>query len=101
MSSLGGHENRIAIASNVAENDDDDNDDNGGDGAPSAEPSLMLLYNLQEDDDVMDGGGVSGVIWNRVLLFYGASFGSFSFRRRGRAPTSQSQSYDCLVYSPF
>ena len=30
------------------------------------------------DDDVMDGGGVSGVIWNRVLLlFYGASFGSF------------------------
>jgi hypothetical protein len=78
MSSPGGHKNRIAIASNVAENDDDDNDDNGGDGAPSAEPSLMLLYNLQEDDDGMDGGGVSGVIWNRVLiLFYGASFGSF------------------------
>ena len=30
------------------------------------------------DDDVMDGGGVSGIIWNRVLLlFYGASFRSF------------------------
>jgi hypothetical protein len=72
MSSPGGHENRNAIASNVAANDndddDDDDDDDGGDGATSAEPSPTRLCNLQEDDDVMDGGGISGVIWNRVLL---------------------------------
>ena len=64
----------------TASSDDrsDGTDGDGGDGAPSAEPSLMLLCNLQEDDDVMDGGGVSGIIWNRVLiLFYGASFRSF------------------------
>ena len=64
----------------TASSDDrsDGTDGDGGDSAPSAEPSLMLLCNLQEDDDVMDGGGVSGIIWNRVLiLFYGASFHSF------------------------